>query len=209
MQFALSVDLQLPLGAVGIGGPSGAGKTTLLDVIAGLRRPHAGRVLFARRLFDDHSRGFHLPARERRVGYVPQDGALFPHLSVRRNLLYGAQNRAEGNASGFTLGHVAAILEIHHLLDRRIPHLSGGEMRRVAIGRALLSSPHLLLLDEPLTGLDKSLRSRVLPYILRVRREFGIPFLYVSHESDELELLCDEVVTLDQGRVVERNTVRT
>jgi molybdate transport system ATP-binding protein len=131
--------------------------------------------------------------------------ALFPHLSVRRNLLYGTRNggRYDGGRDGsaISLEHVSDVLEITPLLDRSVPDLSGGEARRVAVARALLSSPRLLLLDEPMAGLDRGLRSRVLVYLRKVRDEFRVPMLYVTHEADEVRELCDDVIHLDAGRV--------
>lgn len=186
--FALDVSLVMRAHSTAIFGPSGAGKTSLLEVIAGLRTPVRGRVMIGAR---DVTR---LPPRERRVGYVPQDDALFPHLSVRRNVMYGAR--------GGDLGEVAGILEIASLLDRGVQYLSGGERKRVALARALMTRPEVLLLDEPLSGVDLELRNRVLDYLVRVREQFSIPLVYVTHHADEAALICDEVVRLERGRVV-------
>ena len=152
-------------------------------------------------LADVAARRFVRPER-RRIGYVPQDGALFPHLSVRRNLLYGAPNSDRTGDGKSRLAEIAAVLEIAPLLDRDIAGLSGGERQRVALGRALLASPELLLLDEPFAGVDRPLRGRILPVLARIRDELRVPMLYVSHEPEEILALCDEALRLDLGRVV-------
>jgi molybdate transport system ATP-binding protein len=191
--FTLEVSFATSGAATALYGPSGAGKTTILELIAGLRRPTSGRIVLDGQPLDD------VPARQRRVGYVTQDDTLFPHLSVRHNLLYGAR-RDSGEGEG--LERVAAVLEIAHLLDRDTHRLSGGEKKRVALARALLSGPKILLLDEPLAGVDVELRNRVLEYLVRVREEFPIPLVYVTHEIEEATTLCDQVVRIDRGRVV-------
>ncbi len=201
--FTLEVDATLAGRVTAIFGASGAGKTTLLEIIAGLRAPAAGRVTVGGVPLTDVAARTFVPAERRAVGYVPQEGALFPHLSVRRNLLYGCPAQADAPA-GLNLAHVTEVLEIARLEDRVIGTLSGGEKQRVALGRALLASPRLLLLDEPLAGLDAPLRERLLPYLARVRDEFAIPMLYVTHSPDEVMALCDDVLVLDQGRVVRR-----
>jgi len=185
--FTLDVSFVTNGTSTALYGPSGAGKTTILELIAGLRQPSSGEI------FLDGEPLVRRPARERRVGYVTQDDTLFPHLSVRNNVLYGATDSLE---------RVAGVLEITHLLDRGIRHLSGGERKRVALARALVSAPKILLLDEPLTGVDTELRKRVLDYLVRVREEFPIPIVYVTHEIEEAMTLCDEVVRIDRGRVV-------
>jgi molybdate transport system ATP-binding protein len=186
----------------GIWGPSGAGKTTLLELIAGLRRPSAGTLSFDGEVLSDAASRRHAPPRRRRIGYVPQDLALFPHLSVHRNLAYGRQS-----ADGLEMDHVVEVLELRSLLPRLVPDLSGGEKQRVALGRALLSAPRLLLLDEPLASLDRALRSRILPALRRIRDEFRIPIIYVSHEAFELESLCDEIVCIENGSIAERRPI--
>lgn len=200
--FTLEVTVDLSARATGLFGASGAGKTTLLDLVAGLRRAPSAIIQVDDRALTDTTRGLEVPPRHRRIGYIPQDGALFPHLSVRGNLLYGHR---EGEAPpAFTLDHVGQVLELAPLLDRRIAGLSGGERQRVALGRALLSAPRLLLLDEPLAGLDAPLRERILPYLRTVRDEFAVPMLYVSHQPEEIVALCDDVVVLARGQVVGR-----
>jgi molybdate transport system ATP-binding protein len=176
-------------------GPSGSGKTSLLEAIAGLRKPAAGRIELMGRDVTN------VPPRERRVGYVPQDDALFPHLSVRRNIFYGAADAGGGE-------HVIDVLEIGHLLDRGVTRLSGGERKRVALARALLSGPEVLLLDEPLAGVDLELRTRVLAYLVRVRDEFPIPMLYVTHLRDEAAAICEEIVVLQSAHAENSTVVR-
>jgi molybdate transport system ATP-binding protein len=201
--FTLEVDAVLDGRVTAIFGASGAGKTSLLEVIAGLRRPAAGAVRVGGiGLTDVAARTFVSPDR-RAVGYVPQEGALFPHLSVRKNLRYGHDSRRPQTA-GLTFEHVTDVLEISALTGRAIGTLSGGEKQRVALGRALLAAPRLLLLDEPLAGLDAPLRERLLPYLARVRDEFAIPMLYVTHSPDEVVALCDAVLVLAGGRVTAR-----
>jgi molybdate transport system ATP-binding protein len=196
--FTLDVDAAATARVTAVFGASGAGKTSLLEIVAGLRRPSAGRVLLNGRVLDDAVARVHVPTRLRRVGYVPQDDTLFPHLSVAANLGYA---RA---ASPAAASRVAGVLELGPLLPRRPAGLSGGERRRVALGRALLASPEILLLDEPLTGLDAPLKDRVLAHLRRVQDEFRVPTLYVSHAPDEVLTLADEVLVLERGRVVLR-----
>ena len=194
--FTLEAAVRLEARAAALFGPSGAGKTTILDAIAGLRTPRRGSIVIDDRVLFSTEAGINLPAHRRHVGYVPQDVSLFPHMNVRRNLLYG---RHPGLSPD--LDRVVGMLEIAPLLDRRVTDLSGGERQRVALGRALMSGPSLLLLDEPLAAVDVPLRRRILPYLLRVRDELQIPIVYVSHDREEAEELADVVVTLDQGRV--------
>ena len=185
--FDLDVSIEFSSRTTALYGPSGAGKTSLLEVIAGLRAPVRGDVEIHGRLVNG------VPPRKRQVGYVPQDDALFPHLSVRQNIPYGgAIDRA-----------VIDVLEIAHLLDRDVKRLSGGERKRVALARALLAQPQVLLLDEPLAGVDMELRARVLEYLVRVRDEFPIPMIYVTHDASEAAVICEEMVVLERGRVVE------
>ena len=193
--FTLDVSMRTSRGATALYGPSGAGKTTLLELIAGIRRPRSGRIEMDGRVVCDD--GVWIPPRHRRVGYVPQDDALFPHLSVRQNVVYGAA--VEENA-----GDVIDVLEIGTLFDRRVHRLSGGERKRVALARALLTRPDLLLLDEPLAGVDLALRDRVLEYLVRVRDELPVPTIYVTHHMQEVEAICEEIVVLERGRVVEQ-----
>jgi molybdate transport system ATP-binding protein len=153
-------------------------------------------------LTDTEKRAF-VPARLRRIGYVPQDLALFPHLSVKQNLLYGHKTETDSE-SIFSYEHVVKVLEIQTHTERRVQNLSGGEKQRVALARALLSSPRILLLDEPLASLDTGLKSRIIPHLARVRDEFKIAMLYVTHDWPEVRSLCGEVLMMDRGRVVRR-----
>src|SRR5262245_14013807 len=180
--FVLQVNAVLEGQVVALFGPSGAGKTSLLDLIAGLRLPDSGRIQLDGSILSDRESRRWVPTQARGVGYVFQDQALFPHLSVRRNVSYGAHKGGGGNGM-FTLDHVAEVLEIGTLLDRRPVTLSGGEKQRVALARALLSQPRVLLLDEPLSNLDESLREQSLGLLRRVRDEFGVPMVYVSHRA--------------------------
>lgn len=198
--FVLEVAAGLSGDVIGIVGPSGAGKTTLLDVVAGLRRPEAGRVLMNDVVLSDAAQRLFVPTQQRQIGYVPQDLALFPHLSVRGNLLYGGNGKE--NQSPFSFAHVTSVLEIESLSNRGVEELSGGEKQRVAVGRALLACPKLLLLDEPLSNLDARLRAQILGYFQRIRSEFAIPMLFVSHQGGEIEALCDSIVALERGRRV-------
>ena len=201
--FTLDLRVRLDQPITALFGPSGAGKTTVLDAIAGLRRPVAGSITINNRVLFDNAAGIDVPPHKRHVGYVAQDVALFPHMSVRRNVLYG---RREGQK--LLLPTVASMLEIEPLLDRDVPQLSGGEKQRVALARALMSAPELLLLDEPLAAVDVERRRRILPYLERVRDELRVPIVYVTHDISEATQLADEVIVLEQGRVVERERAR-
>lgn len=179
---------------VALAGPSGAGKTSVLHAIAGLVRPESGRIEIDGRVLYDSAAGVDVPTHRRRVGYVFQDARLFPHLDVRRNLLYGRHGGAQAR---FGFDAVVELLGIGHLLDRRTRRLSGGEAQRVAIGRALLSQPSILLFDEPLSALDPARRDELIPWLQRVRDEVRLPMLYVSHHPDEVRRLADVIHVLD------------
>ncbi|ALN89968.1 ATP-binding cassette domain-containing protein [Lysobacter gummosus] len=177
---------------IAVVGDSGAGKTSLLHAIAGLLRPSRGHIEIAgRRLFDSAAR-IDLPAHRRRIGYVFQDARLFPHLDVRGNLLYGLRGEA-ARETRFQLDAIVELLGIGPLLARGTAGLSGGEMQRVALGRALLSQPRIVLLDEPLSMLDMNRRDELLPYLQRVRDETGLPMIYVSHYPEEVRRIAEEV----------------
>ena len=198
-QGSFTLDLRETIDArtVALFGPSGSGKTTTLAAVAGLRRPCDGTIRIGDRALFDHARRIDVPPHDRRVGYVPQDLALFPHLDVRGNVMYGARPR---DADVQTHAPILELLEIETFLDRPVGSLSGGERQRVALARALMTEPDLLLLDEPLAALDASLRGRILPYLERVRDELGTPMLYVSHAADEVRRVADRVIVLDNGR---------
>jgi molybdate transport system ATP-binding protein len=195
--FTLEMSARLDAPITALFGPSGSGKTTTLDVIAGLRTPQRGTVSVNDRILFSSGSRINLPPHHRHIGYMPQDVALFPHMNVRKNLLYGRHPGVSPE-----LDRVVGMLEIDRLVDRRVNDLSGGERQRVALGRALMSGPSLLLLDEPLAAVDVPLRRRILPYLQRVRDDLKIPVLYVSHDRGEVDELADAVVHLDGGRVV-------
>jgi molybdate transport system ATP-binding protein len=180
-------------------GDSGAGKTSVLNAIAGLLKPLRGRIAFDDRVLFDSAAKIDEPVAERRIGYVFQDGRLFPHLDVRANLVYGAKSRRDGTHAD--LDAIVALLDLAPMLQRTPSTLSGGERQRVAIGRALLAEPRALLLDEPLTGLHAEARRQVLDYLRRLKRELGVFTLLVTHHADEVAALADEVVLLAAGEV--------
>jgi molybdate transport system ATP-binding protein len=195
--FTLEMHERFEARAVGLFGPSGAGKTTVLESIAGLRRPVLGTIAVDGRVLFDSERRIDRAIPSRRVGYVPQDVALFPHMNVRRNIAYGMDREAS-----VVPDKVMQTLELEPLVDRNVAGLSGGERQRVAIARALMSGPSLLLLDEPLSAVDQTLRERILPYIERVRDELAMPLIYVSHSAAEVDRVADRIITIEQGRVV-------
>lgn len=195
----LHIAFRAPRGVTALFGRSGTGKTTVINAVAGLLRPDAGRIeLDGMALFDAGSR-VSLPVHQRCLGYVFQDGRLFPHLSVRQNLTYGARFARSGQ--GASLDEVSDLLGIADLLDRRPGSLSGGEKQRVAIGRALLSRPRMLLMDEPLAALDSARKAEILPFLERLRDQTDIPILYVSHSVAEVARLATTVVVLESGQV--------
>ena len=199
--FVLEVHARLTARITALFGPSGAGKTTVLDAIAGLRRPSRGVIAIGSRVLCDRARRIDLPPHDRRVGYVTQDVALFPHMNVRRNIEYGRRRGGKLDVDA-----VVTMLEIAPLVGRGVGMLSGGERQRVALARALMSAPDLLLLDEPLAAVDFELRRRILPYLERVRDWLGVPIVYVTHDRDELLRLAEHVVVLERGSVARAGT---
>lgn len=199
--FTLEVREHVDARVVALFGPSGSGKTSVLEAIAGLRTPDRGVIRIGTRTLYNSEDRVDVPAHERNVGYVPQDLAIFPHMNVRRNIQYGARLKQD-NGPATALDQILSLLELHPLLDRQVRDLSGGERQRVAMARALSTSPLLLVLDEPLTGLDHGLRAKVLPYLERIRDELSTPIVYVSHDPSEIRTLADWVVELDAGRVI-------
>jgi molybdate transport system ATP-binding protein len=198
-EFELDAKFSACSGITVLFGPSGAGKTTLLHLIAGLIRPQRGRIVLHGDVLVDADRHIFVPAHKRRVGLVFQDAQLFPHLTVAQNLAFGRWFSRHDN--GLQQAHVVDVLGIGHLMDRRPTRLSGGEKSRVALARALLASPRLLLMDEPLSGIDEEKRQAILALIERIRDEFGVPMLYVTHTRDEAERLATRLVSVDRGRV--------
>jgi len=199
-EFAIHASFASEGRVTGLFGASGAGKTSLVNMIAGLLQPDRGTIAIDGETLDDATTGSHVPVHRRRIGYVFQDARLFPHLDVRRNLDYGRRmNRLTEDAA--LRRRVTDLLDIGDLLDRRPGKLSGGERQRVALGRALLSQPRLLLLDEPLGSLDEERKEEILPYLVRLRDEAGIPMVYVSHDASEMRQLASQIVMLQRGRV--------
>jgi len=199
--FVLDARFHASKGITALFGPSGSGKSTIIRLIAGLERPDTGRIVFDDSVLLDTDSGISIPAHRRRIGLVFQDAQLFPHLSVQKNLEYGRWFTARTERR-IALEPLVDVLGIGHLLRRSPGTLSGGERQRVAIGRALLGSPRLLLMDEPLASLDAERRYEILPFIERLRDEFGIPILYISHALEEVARLADRIVLLKDGRVV-------
>jgi molybdate transport system ATP-binding protein len=198
--FALDARFTAGPGITVLFGPSGAGKTTILGLVAGLIRPDRGRIALNGDVLCDVAAGVFVPPHKRRIGLVFQDAQLFPHLTVAQNLVFGSWFNRQSN--GLRRDTIVDVLGIGHLLERRPARLSGGEKSRVALARALLSSPRFLLMDEPLSALDEDKRTAILPLIERVRDEFGVPMLYVTHARDEAQRLARRVVRLAEGRVV-------
>jgi molybdate transport system ATP-binding protein len=193
--FDLEVTAELTASVTGVFGASGAGKTSLLDAIAGVRRLAGGTIALDEATLD--APRVHVAPRHRGIGYVPQENALFPHLSVLRNVRFGIKQDDAAHEE-----HVVDVLGIAPLLDRGVANLSGGEQKRVALARALLASPRLLLLDEPLAGVDRPLQARIGELLLRIRDELRVPMIYVTHDPDELTRVAAETLVLERGRVV-------
>jgi len=199
-EFSIQASFASEGRVTGLFGASGAGKTSLINIIAGLLRPDRGTIVIDTETLDDTAARVHVPAYRRRIGYVFQDTRLFPHLDVGQNLDYGRRmNRLADDPA--SRKRVTDLLDIGGLLDRRPGQLSGGERQRVALGRALLTQPRLLLLDEPLGSLDEERKVEILPYLVRLRDEAGIPMVYVSHDADEMRQLATQIVMLKRGRV--------
>lgn len=211
---ALSIDVTLPLEpftlsfhgvldarVTGLFGPSGSGKTSLVETIAGLRRNANGRIAFGETVWLDSDQGIFVPPEHRGIGFVPQRGLLFPHLTVRQNLLFGAKRATAGTD---LFDQVVAILNLAHLLDRKPVSLSGGERQRVAAGRAVCSGPQLLIMDEPLSSLDDTLRYRTLEFFIRLVNDLKLSMIWVSHDPIEVQAICDQLIAIDQGQVTKR-----
>jgi molybdate transport system ATP-binding protein len=188
-EFVLTVRDSASVEVLGLLGPSGSGKTSLLESIAGIRTPSEGEIRVGDRILFSTAKKIDLPARDRRIGYVPQDALLFPNMNVRGNINFG--RHAEGDFES-----LVKILDLQDLLERRVTNLSGGEKQRVAIARALMTRPSILLLDEPLAGVDRERRDVILPYILRIRKELHVPLIYVTHDEVEINSIADRVLRL-------------
>ncbi|MEP0941885.1 MAG: ATP-binding cassette domain-containing protein [Rhizobiaceae bacterium] len=198
--FSVTADIEAGVGVTAIYGPSGAGKSTILRAIAGLWEPERGYIQVGENVLLDTNAEINLSTEKRRLGVVFQEPILFPHLSVRANLAFGMKKHETG------WDGVVSMLDLGDVIDRMPRHLSGGEAQRVALGRAILSDPQILLLDEPLTGLDDARRAHVLPYLERLRDETTIPIVYVSHHRDEILQLADLIFTIEQGTVTSELT---
>ena len=195
--FVLRVRDAASVEVLGVFGPSGSGKTSLLEAIAGIRTPDEGEIRVGDRTLFSSPNRIDLPARDRHIGYVPQDALLFPNMNVTSNITYGSRS-----PEGFDA--LVQILELRDLLERRVAKLSGGEKQRVAIARALMTRPSILLLDEPLAGVDRERREVILPYILKIRSELHVPLVYVTHDRGELDAIADRVLDLDRGVATSR-----
>lgn len=197
--FELQATFELPAGFTAIIGRSGSGKTALLNVISGLTRPESGHIVIAGQTLIDIANKVDIPAHKRRIGYVFQEARLFPHLTVRQNLTYGRWFAPQIGKST-SLDSVVELLGIDRLLSRNISRLSGGEKQRIAIGRALLTSPRLLLMDEPLSALDRERKEEIVPYLSRLQAETNIPIIYVTHLLDEVADLATSLIEMSEGR---------
>jgi molybdate transport system ATP-binding protein len=199
-EFSLAAQFESSGKATALFGSSGSGKTSIVNMIAGLVAPDRGRIALDDTVLFDSAGRINVPAHRRRIGYVFQEGRLFPHMTVAQNLDYG--RRMSGLPADTTeRERIVALLDIGALLSRRPGKLSGGERQRVAFGRALLMKPRLLLLDEPLASLDRARKLEILPYLARLRDEAHVPMIYVSHQAGEIQKLCSQVVRIEDGRV--------
>ena len=200
--FSLDVSFSVEANEIlAVHGPSGSGKTTLINLLAGLERPDSGRIVIDDRVLFDSARGIDVKPEARRIGYVFQDCRLFPHMSVASNLRYGRHRRS----SSTDFDQVVELLDLQAHLGRRPLSLSGGEKQRVAIGRALLSGPQILLLDEPLASIDQQRKDEILPFIRRLRDEFNLPIVYVTHAPDEIAKIAERTIRIENGRLCERD----
>ncbi|TCB75476.1 ATP-binding cassette domain-containing protein [Acinetobacter sp. ANC 3781] len=198
--FLLKIKLEMQQTLLGIVGASGSGKSTFLKNIVGLLQPQQGSIQFNQRILVDTEQNIYVPMHQRKIALIFQNALLFPHMNVQQNLRYA--EKLVANLEGkFQFEEVLELLELRPLIQRKAHQLSGGEAQRVAIGRALLSSPNLLLLDEPLTGLDSKLKQQILPFLKRMKDELDLPMIYVTHHLQELEYLEADIVQLNQGQL--------
>jgi molybdate transport system ATP-binding protein len=198
--FELEVDVSVSDGILVLVGPSGAGKTTILQCVAGLQTPSQGEIKIRGKTIFSSEHGTNIPIRNRRIGYVFQDYALFPHMTVEKNVLYGKPKKRSTANQVFTAVGVLELLKIEHLRNRYPSQISGGEKQRVALARALMTEPELLLLDEPLSALDQDTRSLLQQELLKLQAQWKIPFILVTHDLQEAEMLGDQIIKLDHGK---------
>jgi len=203
--FQMKANVAIAGERIGLFGPSGGGKSTLVGLVAGLHKPDRGTILLDGEALFDGGKGINVPVERRRIGMVFQLPHLFPHLSVKKNLLYGYK-RCDPEHRKITLDRVVEVLQIEHLLNRGVRNLSGGERQRVSIGRAVLSNPRLLIMDEPLSGLDDSLKFQIIPFLKSVSETFRIPYLFISHSLVEMRIMTDKVVSVVGGQVTGQMT---
>ena len=203
--FALATDFTVSGDRVGVFGVSGSGKSTLVSMLAGLVVPDGGEIVLDGDTLFSSRAGINLRPEQRRISMVFQQHSLFPHLNVRNNLLYGFK-RCPAHLRTIDVDILVSVLKLEGLLDRDVTNLSGGEKQRVALGRAILASPRLLLMDEPLSALDDTLRFQIIPYLKSVSEQFGIPYLFISHSLVEMRLMTDTVLAFDNGAMVEQTT---
>lgn len=201
--FMLNVELEMQQQLLGIIGVSGCGKSTLLKNIVGLLKPTHGVIQFNQQILFDSQQKIHVPMHQRKIALIFQNALLFPHMNVQQNLCYAEKLIPQAERK-FQFNEIIELLELTHLCQRKAHQLSGGEAQRVSIGRALLSSPHLLLLDEPLTGLDQQLKQQILPFLQRIKDELNLPMIYVTHHLEELKYLKADILQLDQGQLQHR-----
>ncbi len=202
-RFQLSADFALDGRRFGVFGPSGSGKSTLVRMVAGLEPPDSGTIRLDGQILFDHRKRINVPPEKRRIAVVFQHAHLFPHMSVQRNLFYGWR-RANAVERKIDPDALIEVLHLGHLLKRGVATLSGGERQRVALGRAVLSTPRLVLMDEPLTGLDEKLKYQIMPYLQRLFSEFDMPLLLISHSLNEIRLMTDEVLVFEHGRIIDQ-----
>jgi molybdate transport system ATP-binding protein len=198
--FELDIDFTLSKGILAVVGPSGAGKTTLLQCVAGLQKPSWGEISIGEKQIFSSQQGTNLPARNRRIGYVFQDYALFPHMTVEKNVIYGMPKGEKKSKNFLSAASVLNMLKIEHLRDRYPSQISGGEQQRIALARALITTPDLLLLDEPLSALDQDTRSTLQLELRRLQIQWQIPFILVTHDTQEANLLGDQIIKINGGK---------
>ncbi len=205
-RFSLECDFTVNGDRIGLFGESGSGKSTLVGMLAGLVDPDDGEIFLDGDCLFSGSRGISLPPERRRIAVVFQHHSLFPHLNVMSNLLYGFRRSSRENRT-VNFNTLVDVLKLGNLLDRGVNNLSGGEKQRVALGRAVLANPRLLLMDEPLTGLDDGLRFQIIPYLKSASEKFSIPYIFISHSLVEMRLMADQIMVVSDGRIVEQTTV--